>query len=103
MPASIAHLKSEGLSQEDIRIATALLYCRYRCLFSSIVREHDRDGGTVLVVKGVMVPTEPLLKIFRWQGKYVCVECQSDEVFESDGITDLLDTVRERFPYISSL
>jgi hypothetical protein len=103
MPASIAHLKSEGLSQEDIRIATALLYCRYRCLFSSIGREHDRDGGTVLVVKGVKVPTEPMLKIFRWHGKYVCVECQTDEVFESDCIADLLDTVRGNYPSISSL
>ena len=103
MPASIAHLKSEGLSQDDIRIATALLYCRYRCLFSSISHEEDREGGTILVVKGVMVPTEPLMKIYRWHGKYVCLDCQTDDALESDDIADLLDRVRSTYPSISSL
>jgi len=92
-----------GLSQDDLRIATALVHCRFRGLFSGITRECSPGGHPVLVVWGTACTDKPLLTVKRSNDRYVVTEETTGQVFEADAIEQVLEQARARFPQITAL
>lgn len=92
-----------GLSDEDIRTATALIHCRFRGHFSGISRERSSDGGTALIVLGTTLAKEPLMTIERLDGRCVITLASPEQVFEADRVDKALDLVHERLPRATAL
>ena len=91
-----------GLSQEDLRTATALIHCRFRGLFSGITHERATDGSVALVVWGTAPTDEPLLTINRSNDRFVLSD-ETGQVFVADAIEAVLEVARDRFPQITAL
>ncbi len=91
-----------GLSQEDLRIATALIHCRFRGLFSGLTHERSRDDQIVLVVWGTKQTDEPFLTVNQANGRYVVTDETTGQVFQSDAIEDVLEQARAQYPQITA-
>ena len=92
-----------GLSQDDIRIATALVHCRFRGLFSGVTHERSPDGHPVLVVWGTACTDEPLLKVSQSDGRYYVTQETTGHIFEADTIEHVLEKARAEYPQITAL
>ena len=103
MPVTAALPKEEGLSADEAKVATALIHCRLRGLFSDISYEFTSTGGTILVVWGIRITDKPQFRISRWGGDYVCNDYVSGKAFETDCLVTALDLLRAQYPQITAL
>lgn len=88
----------DGLSEKDLRLANAILYARFRGLFSGVTKASTPEGQVSLVVWGGVPEDGPLFKLLRWSGHYAAIDETSDTVYEADSLEDLLDEVRKQYP-----
>lgn len=104
MSAEIARLErtEQGLSEDDLRIATAIVYARFRGVFSSITKDHLQEGNVALVIWGAQ-NDRPLFRIVRWDGQYVAVDESTGKVLAADRLEHLLEALREQYPPMSAL
>ena len=92
-----------GLSQEDLRTATALIHCWYRGHFSGITHKRSTDGDVALVVWGTGPTDEPMLTINRSNDRFVLTDETTGQVYVADAIEAVLEGARDRFPHITAL
>jgi hypothetical protein len=104
MSATAALLEGteEGLSEYDLRVATALLYARFRGLYTNVTKDCSDDGLTQLVVRGTRTGG-PLFRIGRWHGQYVAIDDTTGKVLDADRLEELLEAVRALYPPMSAL
>jgi len=98
MSSAVALLKDEGLSDDDLRVATALIHCRFRGLFSDIAQRATAGGQTMLVVHGIRRSGDTHFIISRWNGRYIIEDEASGNVFDSDRLGVALDMARAEYP-----
>ncbi|MFQ5932303.1 MAG: hypothetical protein ACE5MM_07835 [Nitrospiraceae bacterium] len=103
MSATAALLKGseEGLSEDDLRVATALIYARFRGLFTSVTKDFSREGHTELVVWRAGT-NGPLFRIGRWNGRYVAIDESTGKILDAARLESLLEAVRALYPPISA-
>lgn len=95
---ALRDLVEETLSEHDQKIATALIYTRFRGNFSRLSKVISLHGHVSLVIWGTTSKKEPLFKISRWNGRYVAIEEASQKVLEADSLADLFEAVRALYP-----
>lgn len=87
-----------GLTDEDIRTATALIHGRFRGHFSGIARERSGDGAESIVVMGTRLVDEPLMTIERANGTCVIRLAATGQVFEADTVDEALNLAHDQLP-----
>lgn len=102
MPATAAQINECGLSDRDLKTATALIHCRFRGLFSGISYEIADDGKPILLVWGIRDTEQPQFKFSQWNGNYICRDRGSGEISSTDRLEDLLEQVRSNYPHMTS-
>ena len=104
MSAVLARLEGteEGLSEDELRVATGIVYSRFRGHFTDVTRDAMSDGRADLVVWATR-REGPLFRISRWSGRYVAFDDVSGTVHEADGLESLLEALRALYPPMSVL
>lgn len=88
----------QGLSEHEQRIATAILYTRFRRSFSGVTRVPSRDGRASLAVWDGVAKVAPLFRICRFDGGYIAIDDAANKVLSADTLEDLLEAVRDIYP-----
>lgn len=99
MPATAENLETfqDGLSDDDLRIIRAIVYCRFRGLFTGISTERSLGGQASIIVWG-LENSRPLFRVARRNGRYVAVDDATGRVLRADQLEDLLDATRDLYP-----
>ena len=89
---AVSNDNDTGLSHDDLRIATALVHCRFRGLFSGITHERSPDGKMTLVVWGTERTDEPRFVLTRSGDRYLAIDELTGRDFEAKAERPLCET-----------
>jgi hypothetical protein len=94
----------ETFSADELRIATAIVYARFRGLFSKVTTERALDRRAEFVVWGAQADG-PLFRIGRRNGQFVAIDIDErhGKKISADRLEDLFEALREQYPAISAL
>jgi len=104
MLAAVARLErsEEGLSDEELIVATGIVYSRFRGHFKDVTKEFSQHGQAELVVWGTR-GRGPLFRICKFDGRFVAFDQSADMIDAADQLETLLDALRVRYPPMSVL
>ena len=88
----------QGLTDFETKLATALVYARYRGSFSNIRPRQVDEGGTVLEIWGRTTSEEPAFRLLRQGDSVVAVSERKGLVASSDSIQGLMAKISSELP-----
>ena len=100
---AVSNDNDTGLSQDDLRVATALVHCRFRGLFSGITHERSPDGKMTLVVWGTERTDEPRFVLTRSGNRYLAIDELTGRDFEAGAVEEALEELRVQSPQVTAL
>lgn len=93
---------NDGLSEDELLVATGIIYSRFRGYFKDVTRESSPQDQAELVIWGPQ-DSGPLFRVCKLDGRFIAIDEPADRIDISDRLESLLEAIRHRYPRMSVL